>query len=79
MWAREYSTALPAGGKFAELPRTILVSIVDFPMFNCEEFHSEFCALEVNRHEVLSDKLAMLYFEVRKLPKDIDIKNELSM
>ena len=48
-------------------------------MFDCEEYRSEFLPLEAKRHEVLSDKLVMLYFEVRKLPKDIDIKNELEL
>ena len=48
-------------------------------MFDCTEYRSEFRTLEVNRHELLSDKLSMLYFEVRKLPKDIDIENELEL
>jgi predicted transposase/invertase (TIGR01784 family) len=78
-WARVYSSALKAGQPYSSLPRVIIISIVDFLMFNCAEYRSEFGALEVNRHELLSDKLEMLYFEVRKLPKDIDIKNELEL
>ena len=27
-WAREYSTALPIAGEYAELPRTVIISIV---------------------------------------------------
>ena len=48
-------------------------------MFDCAEHRSEFLALETKRHELLSDRMAMLFFEVRKLPKDIDIKNELEL
>jgi hypothetical protein len=48
-------------------------------MFGCAEYRSEFGPLEVNRHELLSDKLSMLFFEVRKLPKDTDIENELEL
>ena len=57
----------------------VIISIVDFIMFDCAEYRSEFLPLEVRRHELLSDRMAMLYFEVRKLPKNIDIKNELEL
>ena len=40
-WAREYSTALPTAGKYAELPRTVVISIVGFKLFSCPEYHSE--------------------------------------
>ena len=78
-WARVYSSALKSGGQYSSLPRVIIISIVDFLMFDCAEYRSEFRPLEVNRHELLSDKLEMLYFEVRKLPKDVDIDNELEL
>jgi hypothetical protein len=48
-------------------------------LFDCAEYRSEFLPLEVRRHELLSDKLAMLYFEVQKLPQEIDIKSELEL
>jgi predicted transposase/invertase (TIGR01784 family) len=35
-WAREYSSALPAGNTtYSSLPRVIIISIVDFPLFDC--------------------------------------------
>ena len=34
-WAREYSSALPAGEDFCGLPRTIVISILAFPLFRC--------------------------------------------
>jgi len=78
-WARIYSSVLKAGKPYSSLPRVIIISIVDFIMFDCAEYRSEFLPLEVHRHELLSDRMAMLYFEVRKLPKEIDIKNELEL
>ena len=78
-WARLFSSALKAGQKYKMLPRVIIISILDFIMFDCAEYRSEFLPLEATRHELLSDKLAMLYFEVRKLPKEIDVKNELEL
>ena len=68
-WAREYSTALPEGGDYKDLPRTIVISIIDFIQFkNTPDFHSEFRPLEVKRHEPLSDKMSLHFFELKKLP-----------
>jgi len=76
-WARIYSNALPAGGNYAALPRTIVISIIDFPLFDCTEFHSEFQVLEVNRHTALSDKMVCHFFELPKLPENISKNNLL--
>jgi predicted transposase/invertase (TIGR01784 family) len=76
-WAREYSSALPSGGKYAKLPRTIVISIVDFKLFDCEDYRSEFQALEVTRGEPLTDKLVLVYYELDKLPEDVSAQNEL--
>jgi predicted transposase/invertase (TIGR01784 family) len=78
-WAREYSSALNAGGSYISLPRVIILSIVDFQMFDCTGYHSEFRPLEVCRYELLSDRMAMHYFEVRKIPKDVNVRDELEL
>jgi predicted transposase/invertase (TIGR01784 family) len=78
-WAREYSSALAAGKTYSELPRVVIISILDESMFDCAAYHSEFRPLEVTRHEVLSDKMVMHYFEVRKLPKEVDAEHELPL
>jgi len=78
-WAREYSTALGEGGEYANLPRTIVISILAFKLFDCEEFHSEFRPLEVTRHTLLTDKQALYYFELPKLPKTINTDDELKL
>jgi len=67
-WAREYSSALSEGGNYESLPRVVIISIVDFNQFGCPDFHSEFCPLEVKRHELLSDRMSLHFFELRKLP-----------
>ena len=69
-WARDYSSALPEGGDYKDLPRTIVISIINFDLFKSPDFHSEFCPLEVKRHEPLSDKMSLHFFELRKLPAD---------
>ena len=78
-WAREYSAALGEGEEYISLPRTIIISIVAFDMFDCAEFHSEFHALEVTRHTPLTDKFCMHYFELSKLPKSVSKDDELKL
>jgi len=71
-WARLYSSSLPAGEKYHELPRTIVISIINFLLFKgCKEFHSEFQALEVKRNDCLTDKMVLHFFELKKLPNNI--------
>jgi hypothetical protein len=48
-------------------------------VFDCVEYRSEFRPLEVKRHELLSDRMRMHYFEVRKLPLQTDAENELEL
>lgn len=76
-WAREFSTALPAGQSYSLLPRTMIVSIIDFNLFDCMEFHSFFQPLEVTRHTLLSNKMGFHFFELKKLPDDVSEKDAL--
>ncbi len=76
-WAREFSSSLATGESYSTLPRTIVISIIDFSLFNCTEYYSFFQALEVTRHTLLSDKMGFQFFELTKLPGDIDEKDSL--
>jgi len=78
-WARTYSASLPEGGKYKDLPRTVIISILDFIQFKeSSGFHSEFQPLEVKRHEPLSDKMSLHFFELQKLPADeLETSNKL--
>jgi predicted transposase/invertase (TIGR01784 family) len=78
-WAREYSSALSEGGKYSSLPRTIVVSIVAFNLFDCGEFHSEYQPLEVTRHTPLTDRQVLHYFELPKLPEVVNADDGLKL
>ena len=75
-WARDYSSALPAGEDYSRLPRTIVISILDFELFDCEEYDSFFQPLETKRHTLLSDKMGFRFFELPKLPRLPEEANE---
>jgi predicted transposase/invertase (TIGR01784 family) len=78
-WAREYSSGLHEGEDYIDLPKTVIISIVTFNLFKCADFRSEFQALEVKRHELLTDKMRLCYFELGKLPKIIGADDELKL
>ena len=78
-WAREYSSALGEGGDYLDLPRTVVISIVAFKLFDCAEFHSEFQPLEVTRHTPLTDRMILHYFELPKLPKTVTADDGLKL
>ena len=78
-WARDYSTSLGSGEEYSELPRTVIVSILDFKLFDCTEFHSEFQPLEVTRHTPLTDRMSLHYFELPKLPAKVGVDNGLEL
>ena len=78
-WARSYSSALKKGMTYSQLPRTIVISIVDFKMFDCEDFHSEIAALEATRHTSFTDKFCMHFFELPKIPKTVCKDDKLNL
>jgi len=67
-WARDFSSSLPAGQNYSMLPTTLVISLVDFKLFDCKEFHSFFQPLEVTRHTLLSPKMGFHFFELPKVP-----------
>jgi len=80
-WARSYSSALSEGGAYEDLPRTVIINILDFIQFTeSPDFHSEFRPLEVKRGEQLSDKMSLHFFELKKLADDeLEISNKLQL
>ncbi len=65
------------GHGYSELPKTIIISIIDFIQFDCEEYHSFFQPLEAKRHTLLSDKMGFHFFELPKSPDKVDGKDML--
>ena len=70
---------MQAGGEYIDLPRTIIISILGFKLFDCEEYSSEHMALEVTRHTLLTDRLCLKYYELPKLPDVDNADDELKL
>ena len=71
-WSKLYSGELKSGNDFSLLKPTICIGIVDFNMFACEGFHSNFTVMERNRHEVLTEKCGVHIFELPKISKKVN-------
>ena len=66
-WAKMYTNDLKKGEDYSKLRKSISISILDFDLFECKEFFSEFGIIEKNRFEMLTDKLDMYFFELKKV------------
>ena len=68
-WSKLYSEELGAGEEYSYLKQTICINIINFDLFDCDDYHSHFRVLESERKELLTDKFAIHFFELRKLSR----------
>lgn len=68
-WAKLYSDDLDSGADYSALSQTICVNIINFNLFDCDNYHSHFILKEKERDEVMTDKLAIHFFELKKVGK----------
>lgn len=78
-WSRIYGSELKSGEDYGRLKETICINIVNFNLFDCKEFHSHFKIIEKNRHEVLTDKFGIHFFELKKIGKSPNKDNPMEL
>lgn len=78
-WSKLYGDELKSGEEYDMLKKSIAINIVNFNMFDCENFHSHFKVMEADRHEILSDKCSIHFFELRKINKKINKNNRMEL
>ena len=66
---RLFGKDLKAGEEYGEINQTICINIINFDLFAHEDYHSCFKLMEAQRHEVLTDKFAIHFFELKKINK----------
>lgn len=71
-----YSGQLKSGEVYGSLNQCISINIINFNLFDCEEYHSSFSMREDSRNEQLTDKFTAHYFELKKIGKNIDKNNK---
>lgn len=78
-WSRIYGSELKSGDDYSKLKETICINIVNFNLFDCNEFHSHFKIMEKTRHEVLTDKFGIHFFELKKIGKSPNKDNPMEL
>ena len=69
-WAKLYSSELKSGEDYSELKQTITINIINFNMFEENDYHTEVAAMIKGKNEVFSDKFSMHFFELKKISKN---------
>ena len=74
-WSKLYSGELKSGEGYVELKQCITINIVDFNMFDCDDYYSEFIVTEKTRGEVLTEKFKIIFLELKKIGKKANKNN----
>ncbi len=68
-WAKLYTSELKSGEEYGNLKQTITINIINFNMFECQNYHTEVAAMIKGTNEVFSDKFSIHFFELKKISK----------
>lgn len=71
-WSKLYSSQLQSGDEYGKSKKTIAFNIVDFKMFDCEDYHSVYELLNNKTHHRLTDKCRIDFLELTKV-KGLDL------
>lgn len=69
-WAKLYTSELKSGEDYGTLKQTITINIINFNMFEGNDYHTEVAAMIKDRNEIFSDKFSMHFFELKKISKN---------
>lgn len=61
-----YTGDLQKKEDYLNLKNTIAINVIDFNLFDCEEYHSTFKIFEEHQQELLTDKFRIDFLELRK-------------
>jgi len=78
-WSVLFSQSLKSGENYDLLPETVVISIIDFNLFGCSGYHSHFVIKENTRGDLLTDKLSLHFFELKKLPENINGEKQIEL
>ncbi|MCM1474263.1 MAG: Rpn family recombination-promoting nuclease/putative transposase, partial [Muribaculaceae bacterium] len=75
-WAKVYTEELQKNEDYINLKNVIAINVIDFNLFDCEEYHSTFKIFEEHRQELLTDKLRIDFLELKKAKKERGIMTD---
>lgn len=78
-WSRLYGSDLHESERYDKIRQCISISIMNFNLFKCPEYHSSFKLREDSRGELLTDKCVLHFFELKKINKKINKDNPMEL
>jgi predicted transposase/invertase (TIGR01784 family) len=78
-WSKLFAGELKGGDDYENLKQSICINVINFNMFKCREFHSHFTVMEKTRHEVLTDKCGIHFFELKKINKKANLNDRMEL
>lgn len=74
-----YGNQLKSGEEYKKLNQCISINVLNFNLFECDDYHSSFSMREDKRNTVLTDKFIAHYFELKKIGKNVDKNNRQAL
>lgn len=74
-WAKLYTSELKSGEVYGQLKKAITINIINFNMFEGDDYHTEVIAAIKGTDEIFSDKFSMHFFELKKVNKRVNPNN----
>ncbi len=74
-WSKLYTSELKSGETYGKLKKAITINIINFKMFEGNDYHTEVVTTVKGTNEIFSDKFSMHFFELKKVGKNVDSNN----
>ena len=66
-WASLYASMVPRSGKYISAKQTLMLNILDFSWFKCDDFNTNFTFYDPKNKLTLSDKARISFIELPKI------------
>lgn len=73
-WSKLYTNGINENWEFSLFKKTICINILNFNIFDCEEYHSSYKVMERERRELLTNKFGIHFFELKKVRQSAENK-----
>lgn len=74
-WAKLYTSELKSRETYGQLKETITINIINFNMFDGNDYHTEVVTAIKGTDQIFSDKFNMHFFELKKVGKKVNPNN----
>lgn len=74
-WAKLYTSDLKSGDDYIKAKKAIAVNIINFNMFDTDNYHNEIQTVIKETGKVFSDKFSIHFFELKKVSKRLNPSN----